>query len=192
MDWSRVDYLWINVMFLSAVWTLILTAPIHCRGSMVSNWCTIMLNFSKTVKIEAVFTQHHFQLKMIHFMHLCCFGTFKVQVFYCRIRVNLYIYIYIYVYMYVYVYMHNTAFLVFFPRIRVNGVFDNVVFCMQNTSKAQRKNFSVFTTLLLCKRTWRNKLIYILGGLGSKFSAHFHYEVNCSLKRSVQVLLGPL
>ncbi len=33
MDWSGVDYLWIIVMFLSAVWTLILTAPIHCRGS---------------------------------------------------------------------------------------------------------------------------------------------------------------
>ncbi len=29
--WSVVDYLWIIVMFLSAVWTLILTAPIHCR-----------------------------------------------------------------------------------------------------------------------------------------------------------------
>ncbi len=35
MDWSGVDYLWIIVMFLSAVWTLILTAPIHCRGSIV-------------------------------------------------------------------------------------------------------------------------------------------------------------
>ncbi len=32
MDWSHVDYLWIIVTFLSAVWTLILTAPIHCRG----------------------------------------------------------------------------------------------------------------------------------------------------------------
>ncbi len=31
---SSVDYLWIIVMFLSAVWTLILTAPIHCRGSI--------------------------------------------------------------------------------------------------------------------------------------------------------------
>ncbi len=31
---SGVDYLWIIVMFLSAVWTLILTAPIHCRGSI--------------------------------------------------------------------------------------------------------------------------------------------------------------
>ncbi len=28
------DYLWIIVMFLSAVWTLILTAPIHCRASI--------------------------------------------------------------------------------------------------------------------------------------------------------------
>ncbi len=34
MDWSGMDYLWIIVMFLSAVWTLILTAPIHCRGSI--------------------------------------------------------------------------------------------------------------------------------------------------------------
>ncbi len=34
MDWSGVDYLWIIVMFLSAVWTLVLTAPIHCRGSI--------------------------------------------------------------------------------------------------------------------------------------------------------------
>ncbi len=33
MDRSGVNYLWIIVMFLSAVWTLILTAPIHCRGS---------------------------------------------------------------------------------------------------------------------------------------------------------------
>ena len=33
IDWSHVDYLWIIVMFLSAVWTLILTAPIHCRAS---------------------------------------------------------------------------------------------------------------------------------------------------------------
>ncbi len=31
MDRSHVGYLSIIVMFLSAVWTLILTAPIHCR-----------------------------------------------------------------------------------------------------------------------------------------------------------------
>ncbi len=34
MDQSCVDYLWIIVMFLSAVWTLILTAPIHTTGSI--------------------------------------------------------------------------------------------------------------------------------------------------------------
>ncbi len=34
MDWSGVDYLWIIVMFLTAVWTLILTAPIHYRWSI--------------------------------------------------------------------------------------------------------------------------------------------------------------
>ncbi len=34
MDWSGVDYLWVIVMFLSAVWTFIQTAPIHCRGSI--------------------------------------------------------------------------------------------------------------------------------------------------------------
>ncbi len=34
MDWSGVDYLWIIVMILSAVWTLILMAPIHCRASI--------------------------------------------------------------------------------------------------------------------------------------------------------------
>ncbi len=30
MDWS---HLWIIVMLLSAVWSLILMAPIHCSGS---------------------------------------------------------------------------------------------------------------------------------------------------------------
>ncbi len=30
---GRVGYLWIIVMVLSAVWTLVLTAPIHCRTS---------------------------------------------------------------------------------------------------------------------------------------------------------------
>ncbi len=29
-----IEVVWIIVMFLSAVWTLILTAPIHCRGSI--------------------------------------------------------------------------------------------------------------------------------------------------------------
>jgi len=29
---------WIIVMFLSTIWTLILTAPIHYRGSILSKW----------------------------------------------------------------------------------------------------------------------------------------------------------
>ncbi len=33
-DWRYVNYLWIIVMFLSAVWKLILTAPIHYKGSI--------------------------------------------------------------------------------------------------------------------------------------------------------------
>ncbi len=33
IDWSHGDYLRIIVKFLAAVWILILTAPIHCRGS---------------------------------------------------------------------------------------------------------------------------------------------------------------
>ncbi len=49
MDWSGVDYLWIIVMFLSAVWTLILTAPIHCRGSIAEQVmeCYISPNLMK-------------------------------------------------------------------------------------------------------------------------------------------------
>ncbi len=43
MNYWTVDYLWIIVMFLSAVWTLIQTAPIHCRGSTGEQviWCYI-------------------------------------------------------------------------------------------------------------------------------------------------------
>ncbi len=37
--WSGVDYLWVIVMFLSAVWTLILTAPIHYSGSAGEKRC---------------------------------------------------------------------------------------------------------------------------------------------------------
>ncbi len=47
MGWSGVDYLWIIVMFLSVVLTLILMAPIHCRGSIgeqVMKFCYISEN----------------------------------------------------------------------------------------------------------------------------------------------------
>ncbi len=45
-----VDYLRIIVMYLSAVWTLILTAPIHCRGSIGEQvmQCYISPNMMKT------------------------------------------------------------------------------------------------------------------------------------------------
>ncbi len=33
IDWWT-EVMWITVMFLSAVWTLILTVPIHCRLSI--------------------------------------------------------------------------------------------------------------------------------------------------------------
>ncbi len=36
MVWSYEGFVWIT-MFLSAVWTLILTAPIHCRGSIAED-----------------------------------------------------------------------------------------------------------------------------------------------------------
>ncbi len=49
MDWSGVDYLWIIVMFLSAVWTLILTAPIHCGGS-IGEQVMLYYYFSKSDK----------------------------------------------------------------------------------------------------------------------------------------------
>ncbi len=44
-----MEYLWIIMIFLSAVWTLILTAPIHCRASIGE---TVMLHFSKSVPIK--------------------------------------------------------------------------------------------------------------------------------------------
>ncbi len=49
LEWCGVVYLWIIVMFLSAVWTLILTAPIHCRWSIGEQ---VMLKFSKSVLMK--------------------------------------------------------------------------------------------------------------------------------------------
>ncbi len=45
--WTGV--VWIIVIFLSAVWTLILTAPIHCRWSIGEQE---MLNFYKSVLMK--------------------------------------------------------------------------------------------------------------------------------------------
>ncbi len=55
MDWNCLDYSWVIVMFLSAVWTLILTAPIHCRGSIGEQ---VMLNFFKSVPMKKQTHQH--------------------------------------------------------------------------------------------------------------------------------------
>ncbi len=53
MDWGSVDYFWIIVMFLSAVWTLILTAHIHCRGSIGDQVIHLaMQNFNKSAPIR--------------------------------------------------------------------------------------------------------------------------------------------
>ncbi len=49
MDWSRKDYLWITVMFLIAVWTLILMAPIHCKGSIDVQ---VMLNIFDGLRVN--------------------------------------------------------------------------------------------------------------------------------------------
>ncbi len=45
-----LHYLWMIVMFLSAVWTLILTAPIHCRASIAEQ--VEMLHFSRSVRMK--------------------------------------------------------------------------------------------------------------------------------------------
>ncbi len=42
-----LEYLWIIVMFLSVVWTLILTAPIHSRGSIRCNATFLQICFNE-------------------------------------------------------------------------------------------------------------------------------------------------
>ncbi len=37
VNWG-IGVVWIIVMFLSAVWSLILTAPIHCSASIAESW----------------------------------------------------------------------------------------------------------------------------------------------------------
>ncbi len=57
-----MDYLW-NIVFLSAVWTLILTAPIHCRGSTGEG--DVMLNLSKSVMTKK---QTYFNFLEVHIL----------------------------------------------------------------------------------------------------------------------------
>ncbi len=42
-DWIHVEYLWIIVMFLSAVWTLIQQHPFTAEDPLVSRWCNATL-----------------------------------------------------------------------------------------------------------------------------------------------------
>ncbi len=46
---TLTGFVWIILMFLSAVWTLILTAPIHCRASIAEEvmQCCISPNLMK-------------------------------------------------------------------------------------------------------------------------------------------------
>ncbi len=45
-------------MFLSAVWTLILTAPIHCRGYIGEQVMLNLLNLSKSVQMKKLIHLH--------------------------------------------------------------------------------------------------------------------------------------
>ncbi len=65
MDWSHDDYLCIIVMFLSAVWTLILLAPIHCRGS--TGIFIYIYIYIYTVPCERIHTPSFFTINL-----LCC------------------------------------------------------------------------------------------------------------------------
>ncbi len=56
MNWSHVDFLWIIVMFWSAVWSLILTAPIHYRVSIGEQGGYI---FSKTIPLINMAKRHN-------------------------------------------------------------------------------------------------------------------------------------
>ncbi len=58
--WTGV--VWIIVMFLSAVWTLILMAPIHCRGSIGEQ---VMQNFSILIYILDGLRVNKFPAKLL-------------------------------------------------------------------------------------------------------------------------------
>ncbi len=68
---SGVDYLWIIVMFLSAVWTLILTAPIHWRGSICKQvkFCW----FSLTLINKQTHTRHWMAWRWVNYQQMLIF-----------------------------------------------------------------------------------------------------------------------
>ncbi len=64
--WTGV--VWIIVMFLSAVWTLILTAPIHCRASIAEQ------------VMNATFLQIWWKNKLIYILDGLRVSTFSANV----------------------------------------------------------------------------------------------------------------
>ncbi len=65
MDWSGVDYLWIIVMFSSAVWTLVLTRhPFTAEDPLVSKW-------------NATYLQIWWRNKLIYIFRALRVGTFS-------------------------------------------------------------------------------------------------------------------
>ncbi len=74
--WTGV--VWIIVMFLSAVWTLILTAPIHCRASIAE---TVM---QRHISTNLMKKQTHPNLgwpEMSTFSAFCFFWWTKICIF---------------------------------------------------------------------------------------------------------------
>ncbi len=79
--WTGV--LWIIVMFLSAVWTLILTAPIHCRASIAETLmqCYISPNLMKI--------QTHLHLKWPEHEHIFSKFSFLYELFLLAVQADL-------------------------------------------------------------------------------------------------------
>ncbi len=65
-----LDYLWIIVMLLSPVWTLILTAPIHCRASIDE---TLMNVYIYIYAFSRRFYPKRFRLH-IYCQYMCSLG----------------------------------------------------------------------------------------------------------------------
>ncbi len=77
--WTGV--VWIIVMFLSAVWTLILTAPIHCRGStgeqvmQCYNSPNLFWRRNKFIYILNGWRDYSFKFPTINYSFNACFAA---------------------------------------------------------------------------------------------------------------------
>ncbi len=92
--WTGV--VWIIVMFLSAVWTLILTAPIHCRASIAETVmeCFIFPNLMKK-KLISIFDVQRIRISSANFGWAVSCGIWSwftqtvVWIFVCLYSVSL-------------------------------------------------------------------------------------------------------